>query len=90
MSDKWHPRRTSETGEVEEAGDNHEVWVDFDWTGLMEGDFYRPFNTLAGALAAVADGGVIRIMPGSTRETPVIKKRVTLVAPIGGVTIGLL
>ena len=90
MRNQWHPVRISETGEVEEGGDNHEVWVDFDWTGPMEGDFYRPFNTLAAALAAVADGGVVKIMPGSTREKPNLKKRVKLVAPIGGVRIGVL
>jgi hypothetical protein len=45
MNDPWHPRRTSETGEIEEAGSNHEVWVDFGWKGSSEGDFYRPFNT---------------------------------------------
>ncbi|MGZ8160254.1 MAG: hypothetical protein ACXWT4_15790 [Methylobacter sp.] len=90
MSDPWRPRRTSETGEVEEAGSNHEVWVDFDWAGSNEGDFFRPFKTIAAA-AAVADGGVIKIMPGSTSERPSIQnnKRIRLVAPIGGVTIGI-
>jgi len=90
MQDQWHPKRfSSENGEYEEAGNNHEVWVDFGWNGPMEGDFYRPFNTLAGALAAVADGGVIKIMPGVTREKPPITKRVKLVAPIGDVKIGV-
>ena len=91
MSDPWHPRRTSETGEVEEAGSNHEVWVDFAWTGPGEGDFFHPFRTLAEATAAVANGGVIKIMPGSSNERHIIRndKRVRLVAPIGGVTIGV-
>lgn len=91
MRDPLHPKRTSETGEVEEAGSNQEVWVDFGWQGPSEGNFFRPFNTIAGATAAVADGGVIKIMPGSTSERPSIQnnKRMRLVAPIGGVTIGV-
>lgn len=91
MSDQWHPRRTSETGEVEEAGSNHEVWVDFGWEGPTEGDFFRPFNTIAGAVAAVADGGVIKIMPGWTTEKPSFQsnKRIRLAAPIGDVSFGV-
>lgn len=90
MNDPRRPRRTSESGEVEEAGSNNEVWVDFDWQGPNEGDFFHPFNTIAGATVAVADGGVIKIMPGTTRETSLVNnnKRVRLVAPLGGVTIG--
>jgi hypothetical protein len=88
MSDQAHPRRTSETGEVEEAGNHHEVWVDFTWQGPQEGDFFHPFNTLAGADAAVASGGVIKIMPGSTSERPILHQRARLVAPIGGVQFG--
>jgi hypothetical protein len=66
------------------------VWVDFDWKGPTEGDFYHPFNQLAFALAAVADGGVIKIAPGITHARVPLHagKRVKLVAPIGGVTIG--
>jgi hypothetical protein len=91
MSDPWHPRRTSEIGEIEEAGSNHEVWVDFGWKGSSEGDFYRPFNTITAAAAAVADGGVIKIMPGWTTEKPFFQsnKRIRLVAPIGNVTFGV-
>jgi hypothetical protein len=91
MHDQWRPKRTSETGEVEEAGSNHEVWVNFGWTGPSEGDFFRPFNTITAAAAAVADGGVIKIMPGWTSERPFLanNKRMRLVAPIGGVTIGV-
>ena len=90
MSDQWHPKRTSETGEVEEAGNNHEVWVDFGWQGPNEGDFFHPFNTVAGAAAAVADGGMIKIMPGTTNETRLTNnnKRIRLVAPTGGVRLG--
>jgi hypothetical protein len=91
MSDQWHPKRTSETGEIEEGGSNHEVWVDFSWTGPTEGDFFHPFNSITAAAAAVADGGVIRLMPGWTTEKPFFQsnKRIRLVAPIGGVTFGV-
>ncbi|MFO1499869.1 MAG: hypothetical protein U1G07_16000 [Verrucomicrobiota bacterium] len=90
MNDKWHPRRIAENGDVEQAGDHNEVWVDFDWRGATEGDCYHPFNTLAAAMAAVADGGVIKIVPGTTSEMPVLAgKRVKLVAPIGGVYVGV-
>jgi hypothetical protein len=91
MSDPAHPRRISETGEIEQAGYHNEVWVDFDWTGPNEGDFYRPYNTLAAAVAAVADGGVIKIAPGRSSETITIQgtKKFRVVAPIGGVQLGV-
>jgi hypothetical protein len=90
MSDKWHPKRIDENGAVEQAGDNHEVWVDFEWTGPSEGDVYRPFKTLAAAAAAVANGGVVKILPGRTSETPNLgNKPMTLVAPVGGVFVGV-
>ncbi len=90
MRDPKHPKRTSETGEVEEAGSNHEVWVDFGWRGPSEGDFFRPFNTLTAA-AAVANRGVIKIVPGWTSEKPFFpsNRSIRLVAPIGGVTFGV-
>jgi hypothetical protein len=91
MSDKHHPKRTAEDGTVEEAGSNQEVWVNFKWQGEQRGDFFHPFNTIAGAVAAVADGGAIRIMPGQTTERPTFSKakRYKLVAPAGGVAIGI-
>ena len=91
LNDPMHPRRTSETGEVEEAGGNNEVWVNFGWTGPTEGDFFDPFNTLTAAVNAVAAGGVIKIVPGWTNERPIFvgKKPYKIVAPIGGVRIGV-
>jgi hypothetical protein len=91
MSDQKRPKRTSESGEVEEAGSNHEVWVNFGWKGPNEGDFFRPFNTITAAAAAVADRGVIKIMPGWTTEKPTYEKnkRIRLIAPIGNVTFGV-
>lgn len=91
MSDPKRPRRTSETEELEEAGSNNEVWVNFGYDGPSEGDFFRPFNTITAAAAAVADGGVIKIMPGWTTEKPFFprKKRIRIEALLGGVTIGV-
>lgn len=91
MSDPLHPKRTAETGAVEIAGANNEVWLDVDWTGPSEGDFFRPFRTLAAAAAAVADGGTIRIVPGVTSERLTLggPKRFRLTAPIGAVTLGV-
>jgi hypothetical protein len=92
MGDLLHPKRISETGgkaEVEQAGFDNEVWLDFDWKGPNQGDACQPFNTLTAATAAVAEGGVIKIIPGQSNErTPIGGKRMKLVAPIGGVTIG--
>lgn len=92
FTDPAHPRRfDSQTGEFEVAGFHNEVWLDFEYhDGPTEGDVCQPFNTLGGATAAVADRGVIRIVPGATQERDSIggNKSFALVAPIGGVTIG--
>jgi hypothetical protein len=90
MTHPLSPVRT-ENGEVEVAGVPNEVWVNFDYVGPgTAGDFGDPFKTLAAAEAAVADGGVIKIVPGTTSEKQVVhhNKRVRLVAPSGGVIIG--
>jgi hypothetical protein len=92
FSDPAAPRRLdSETKEVEIAGVNSEVWVDFTKSGRpSEGDVCRPFNSIAEAVGFVADGGRVRIVPGASEERGLIggSKRFTLVAPCGGVTIG--
>jgi hypothetical protein len=82
-SDAQRLVRISENGEVQQAGAGYEIWVDFDWTGPMEGDFFSPFSTLEAALNAVKDGGVIRIMAGSRQERLTIHKRVRIMA-LGG------
>jgi hypothetical protein len=91
MSDALHPRRISENGSVEQAGFNHEVWLDCEWTGPTQGDVFRPFNTVSAATAAVAAGGVIKMIPGRTRERSTLgaRKAMTLRAPIGGVVLGV-
>jgi hypothetical protein len=92
MRDPRHPRRVSELNEVEAAGANQEVWVDFDWKGVdpSAGDFFRPFRTLADGVNAVAAHGVINIVPGASAERGVLNggKRLRFRAPIGGVRIG--
>jgi hypothetical protein len=85
-SDAQRLVRISENGDMQQAGNGYEVWVDFDWTGPMEGDFYRPFSTLEDALNTVKDGGVIRIMTGSRKERLTIHKRVRLMT-VGGATV---
>jgi hypothetical protein len=51
-----------------------------------EGDFYRPFRTLAEGTAAVASGGTIRIVPGASAERGALGlgKRMRIKAPAGG------
>lgn len=91
MSDPWNPRRTSESGEVEVAGLGHQVWVDFQWTGPCAGDSCQPFNTVTAAVAAVADGGGIKILPGTASGRSSIRrgpKSFRLEAPFDGVIIG--
>jgi hypothetical protein len=92
MSDQRRPRRVSELNETEAAGSNQEVWVDFAWAGAdaSAGDFFRPFRSLAEAVSAVADHGVLKIEPGASTERGVLNhgKRLRLTAPIGGVRIG--
>jgi len=88
--DEHHLVRTSEDGEVQHAGGNFEVWVDFGWQedpAEIDGSFCHPFNTLAAALNAVSDGGAIRIMRGTTTERLTIHKRVKLIAVGGTVTL---
>ena len=95
MRDQFHPRRISESGEMETGGVPYEVWVDFGYTGnISEGDFYAPFKTLTEALEQVAEGGTINILNGTTPETPTIPlaapkaQKFTIRAVPGPVTIG--
>jgi len=76
--------------QISTSGPPHEVWVDFASQGPHEGDASHPFKTIAEAVAVVTNGGTVKIMPGSSSERHITSnnKRVTLVAPNGGVTIG--
>jgi hypothetical protein len=95
LRDSSHPRRRAEDGTIASAGSGEDVWIDFDWAASggaqpEEGDFYRPFSTLAKARAALADGGTLHVVPGSTAERGALGqgKRMRITAPIGAVRIG--
>ena len=65
------------------------VWVDFNFGGLIEtGTFGRPFKTLLSGVAEVQSGGILRIKQGSSNETLVITKRMTVDSYGGNATIG--
>ena len=95
LRDRFHPRRRAEDGSIQSAGNGEDIWIDFDWAASGgaqpgEGDFYRPFSTLADGRAALADGGTLHVMPGATAERGALGlgKRMRITAPIGGVRIG--
>ena len=64
------------------------IWVDFDYIGLEVGTSLAPFRTLDGALGVVSDEGTLRILSGTTSETPRITNPVRLEAFNGPVRIG--
>jgi hypothetical protein len=85
-----HPRRISESGDVEIAGVPHEVWVNFRYSGSgqsQNGDFGDPFKTLTAARDKVAPGGTIKIVAGVATEPIVIKTRMNIQAVGGTATI---
>jgi hypothetical protein len=83
------PSRTSESGHVESAGANQEVWVDskYPGTGPTAGDFGDPFRTLTDAKKGVAVGGTINIINAGRQNAPtVFSKRMTIRAVPGPAT----
>lgn len=52
------------------------------------GTIFRPYATVAGAVAAVPAGGIISIVQGSYNESMTINKAMSISAPVGNVTIG--
>jgi hypothetical protein len=64
------------------------VWVAFNYSGIENGVFDQPFNTVAEGVAATRNGGSTIIKSGSTSETLAISKPVTLRSWNGTVTIG--
>ena len=83
MRDAFHPVRTSETGEVDYAGE--EVWVNFNY-GNNSGDFAQPYRTLGTAAATLntaTPAKTIKIMSGVQHESIIINKPVQLI-PVGG------
>jgi subtilisin family serine protease len=63
-------------------------WVDFSYSGQETGSPDKAFNTLGEGINSVPEGGLIVIRNGTTTETPVITKRMTIKAVGGAVTIG--
>ena len=87
MRDSHHPRRTSESGQVQTGG--QEVWVNFNY-GNGSGDFAQPYRNLHSALSGSGTGiapTVVKMMAGSETETITLSQPVTLVAVGGPVTI---
>lgn len=66
------------------------VYVDRGMPALAteNGTVFRPYNTVAEGIAAVPTSGRLSIVEGSYNESITITKAVTLVAPVGTVTIG--
>ncbi len=64
------------------------VHVDFTYTGIENGTIDEPYNTLAEAINAVDEDGEIIINAGTTNETPIISKPLTIKSAGGDVIIG--
>jgi hypothetical protein len=68
---------------------DRDIWVQFGLLPIAVDQIPNLFADIASAVQAVADAGIVHIEPGHTDERPIIGgKRMTLVAPIGGVKIG--
>ena len=63
------------------------VWLDALYPGFEDGTSAQPFRTIIKAAAVVRAGEQISIRPG-TYERTTLYRPMTLVAPVGGVTIG--
>ncbi len=72
--------------------DNQSIWVDFAWNGDETGAVEQPFNTLAEAIAAAPEDGMIVIKGDTplthTLEKPRIQKRLRIDSNNGPVSIG--
>jgi alpha-tubulin suppressor-like RCC1 family protein len=64
------------------------IWVDFAYSGIENGCFNTPYNTLAEATNAVPIGGNIEIKAGATNVTITLTKPMRIGAYGGAVTIG--
>ena len=66
-----------------------DTWVDFNYTGTSEtGAESTPYRTMGRGVTNAGWGGTVKFKPGSRRETGLITKPLTFVAPLGAVTIG--
>jgi hypothetical protein len=66
----------------------HATWVDFAYSGLEDGSFMRPYNTVAEGVSHAPAGGTLMIKAGTSAETATITKTMTIRAFGGPVTIG--
>ena len=80
-----HPRRISESGEVDSASHDDanrvfsEIWVDSKYTGPgAAGDFGDPLRTLGQAITKVAIGGTVRVINAEAHTPTLYNKRVTI------------
>ena len=72
------------------------VYVDWEDIGVSaNGSVFEPFRTVSAAVGAVADGGIIAMVPGiypraagNTFTAGADGKAMTFLTPVGGVTIG--
>ena len=64
------------------------IFVDTNNTGIQAGTLYWPFKTFNAGYASVPNLGTIVVQPGSYNETGVYTKAITVMAPLGGVTLG--
>ena len=53
-----------------------------------DGTVFRPFDTIIEAVGAVSSGGIVSIVAGSYDENIIINSPMTIIAPVGPVTIG--
>lgn len=63
-------------------------WVDFNFAGSEDGSFEHPFNTFDEGVNAVLEGATLHIKAGASAEAMTVRKRMTLQAYNGLVTIG--
>ena len=63
-------------------------WVDFNYAGTENGDFYTPYNTLTEGVNAAPAGCTLNLKAGSRNESITISKALTLGAYNGLVNIG--
>lgn len=65
------------------------VYADRDHPAVQkDGTVFRPYSTVLQAVNAATSGAIVSIVKGSYSETMTINKVLTLVAPVGAVTIG--
>ena len=59
------------------------------WPFWVEtGSIFQPYNTVTEAVNVIPNGGIVSIVAGSYPEAITINKAVSIIAPVGAVTIG--